>query len=137
MRDAYLMSVALNSPKVLPRNNNRPMIQVFWDVTPSCTKRVASLLRGYQSMKNEPHAVPKRQSLYQSTWRNIPEDILLQHCCENLTPRTSTVRKFYNHRTKTADPVSSVFFLLQCKIKLAIWYFPHFRHNAPPPKPTG
>jgi hypothetical protein len=30
-------------------------------------------------MKNEPHAAPKRQLLYQSMWRNIPEDILLQH----------------------------------------------------------
>jgi hypothetical protein len=87
-------------------------------------------------MKNEPHAVPKRRLLYQSMWRNIPEDILLHHYCENLKPHISTVRKFYNHRTKTANPLSSVSFLLQPKIKIAIWYFPHFRHNTTP-KPTG
>jgi hypothetical protein len=86
MHDTYFIPVALNSPKVLPRNNKRPLIQVFWDVTPSCPKRFASLLRGYQSMKNEPRAVPKRRLLHQSMWRNIPEDILLQHYCENLTP---------------------------------------------------
>ena len=113
----YYLSVhfqgqGVNSRKVFPRNNKRPMIQVFWYVTPSCPKRVASLLSGSQSMKNEPHAVPKLRLLYQSMWLNIPEDILLRHYCDN---QHLAFRRSANSTTiEPRQPIHLVRFLSSC-----------------------